>query len=96
VTLVDIGEGSATHGAGVDEVQGSGAQLRWNLLRDSAHGCNCDELRRTKDVARKVKVEVEIRCSEGAGVGARESLSTTPRHATQVVLSFLSGSERAK
>jgi hypothetical protein len=41
-------------------------------------------VRRRKEVAQ----EVEVRCSEDAGVRVWELLSTTPRHAAQIVLSF--------
>jgi hypothetical protein len=56
VTLVDIGEGSATHRAGVDEVEGISTQLCWPPLGNGAHGCGCD------DVLRKTKVTRQVEC----------------------------------
>lgn len=49
MAFVDIGEGGATHRAGVDEVEGISAQLCWSLLRHSAHDCGCDDVERGQE-----------------------------------------------
>ena len=84
MAFVDIGEGGATHRAGVDEVEGISTQLCWSLLRHGAHDYGCDDVERGQE-----------RCGGGRWVQSRygsdgEAVAVnSAKTSTHVVLSFL-------
>jgi hypothetical protein len=85
VTLVHVCERGATYRAGVDEVEGSGAMLRWALRCVGAHGdVYLWVLQKKRSGAGN-----EVRCSAGIKVWARQKVwkarTTTPRRETLMV-----------